>query len=49
MGRKIAYLEKRLQWLEWQRELRDNDIEIMETKRALNVWLDAKSNVESKV
>lgn len=42
---KITGLEKRLQWLERQQDTRDNDTEILETRKALNIYIDAESNI----
>lgn len=43
VGRKITGLEKRLQWLERQSGSISYEVEIMETRKALNNWLDAES------
>lgn len=42
-GRKIAGLEKQLQRLELKANRRNNEMEILETRKALNTWLKAKS------
>ena len=45
VGRKIAGLEKQLKRLELLPGTKEIDDEIMEVRKALNVWLDAESTM----